>query len=178
MSDPGPARPDTSDWTWVLSRPCLQCGFDAKTVTPDRMPRILAEAAVGFTAALDRADVRERPEPGVWSPLEYDCHVRDVCRVMTGRLEQILTGGGAAVQFASWDQNAASVEEHYWRSNPDVVRAEVADAFLTAGDAFARPTAAQWEWQGERGDGTVFTALTLAQYFAHELHHHLWDIQG
>ena len=30
--------PDTKDWTWVLDRPCPECGFDAASVTVDRIP--------------------------------------------------------------------------------------------------------------------------------------------
>ncbi|HJV98781.1 MAG TPA: DinB family protein, partial [Arthrobacter sp.] len=30
--------PDVKDWTWVLSRPCPECSFDASTVTPATVP--------------------------------------------------------------------------------------------------------------------------------------------
>ena len=29
-------EPDTKDWTWVLDRPCPECGFEAST--RDRRP--------------------------------------------------------------------------------------------------------------------------------------------
>ena len=29
-----PIVPDDKDWTWVLERPCPECGFDAATVPP------------------------------------------------------------------------------------------------------------------------------------------------
>ena len=32
MTEPAPIEPDTKDWTWVLDRPCPECGFDAATV--------------------------------------------------------------------------------------------------------------------------------------------------
>lgn len=176
--DPGPARADTSDWTWVLARPCPQCGFAAAAVGATDLPFVVTDAGQRFAAVLDRADVRRRPDPEVWSPLEYVCHVRDVCHVMTGRVEQILAGGGATVQFSSWGQNAASVAEQYWRTDVAGLRAEVSSAFDEAATAFSRPRPEQWGWEGVRGDGARFTALSLGRYLAHELHHHLWDVSG
>ena len=38
MSEPIPIDPDTKDWTWVLDRPCPECGFDPARVTADRLP--------------------------------------------------------------------------------------------------------------------------------------------
>ena len=29
-------EPDTKDWTWVIARPCPECGFDPSTVQPHR----------------------------------------------------------------------------------------------------------------------------------------------
>ena len=109
MADPGPSTPDDSDWTWVLSRPCPDCGFDASALTVDEVPAVLRDAATRYAVRLAAPDVRTRPSTGVWSPLEYSCHVRDVCDVMRGRLEQILDGGGELVQFANWDQDETAV---------------------------------------------------------------------
>jgi hypothetical protein len=177
--DPGPSTPDTADWTWVLTRPCPDCGFDAETIRPAAVPGVLKEAGRRYAAVLAPQDVRARPGAGVWSPLEYTCHVRDVCAVMTGRLEQILAGGGTgSVRFADWDQDAAAVEGKYWQSDPYVVRGEVETACATAALAFARPKGVQWDWEGLRSDGSPFTALTLARYFVHDLTHHLWDVAG
>ena len=49
----------------------------------DIAPLTLASTAP-WTAVLQRESARQRPAPTVWSPLEYACHVRDVCRVFTG----------------------------------------------------------------------------------------------
>lgn len=188
VSDPGPSTPDAGDWTWVLSRPCPDCGFRADDVRPDGIPEIVRDAGQRYAAVLDRADVRVRPAEGVWSPLEYSCHVRDVCDVMRGRLEQILDGGGVGgdgghgetetVRFADWDQDAAAVARAYWASDPATVRDELRQAFERAAAAFDRPRRDEWQWQGLRSNGSLFTAETLGQYFVHDLLHHLWDVQG
>lgn len=178
-SDPGPARPDTGDWTWVLTRPCPHCGFDADDVRHDGITEIVRDAGERYAAVLGRADVRTRPAPGVWSPLEYTCHARDVCDVMRGRLEQILAGDGVEpVHFANWDQDAAAIEGEYWRSGPEQVRPGVERAFEAAALAFDRPRREQWHWRGIRSNGSEFTAETLGKYFVHDLLHHLWDVGG
>jgi hypothetical protein len=169
--------PDTKDWTWVLARPCSECGFVAADVAPADVPASVREAGERFAAAMSRPDVRERPAPDVWSPLEYTCHVRDVCRVMRSRIELILSGDGSTpVTFADWDQDATAVTGKYWRSDPSVVARQVDEAADAAAGAFERPQDDQWSWPALRSNGSVFTAATLGQYFVHDLHHHLWDI--
>jgi hypothetical protein len=179
LHDPGPAKPDTSDWTWVLIRPCPDCGFLADEVTPEVIPGIVRDAGERFAEALEGADVRQRPAPDVWSTMEYVCHVRDVCRVMQHRIELILSGDGSTpVTFADWDQDATANNAQYWRSDRVVVAEEVRAASESAAVAYSRPRGDQWSWPALRSNGSVFTAHTLGQYFTHDLHHHLWDIDA
>lgn len=174
--DPGPSVPDESDWTWVLTRPCPDCGFDLDAIRPDGVPSLLRDAGGRFSAVLSRADATTRPDAGVWSPLEYASHVCDVCDVMSGRLEQILAGQGRLVKLADWDQDSASVA--YWRAEPAQVRDRVRAAFESAAQAYTAPTGDQWSWPAERSNGSPFTVATLASYFVHDIHHHLWDVRA
>ena len=176
--DPGPATPDTADWTWVLTRPCPDCGFDPAVLTPQDVPGLLHDASPRYAAALGRADARTRPRRGVWSPVEYACHARDVCDVMRGRLAQILAGGGEVVRFANWDQDETAVEKQYRRAEPATVERELAVALDAAATAFEAPEGQQWSWPALRSDGSEFTATTLALYFAHDIRHHLWDVDA
>jgi len=66
---------DTKDWTWVLERPCAECGFDASTLARERI------GATSRTAVARLADdvggdglVGQRPQPEIWSTLEYMVH--------------------------------------------------------------------------------------------------------
>ena len=36
-----PIVPDDKDWTWVLERPCPECGFDASTLAPESIAPLL-----------------------------------------------------------------------------------------------------------------------------------------
>jgi hypothetical protein len=177
-ADPGPSTPDDSDWTWVLTRPCPDCGFDASARTVDDVPAALRDAASRYAVRLAQPDARTRPSAGVWSPLEYSCHVRDVCDVMRGRLEQILDGRGELVQFANWDQDETAVQKQYWRCDPRDGQREVSAACESAATAYARPVGEQWAWPALRSNGSRFTARTLALYFVHDIRHHLWDVKA
>ena len=61
--------PDTKNWTWVLDAPCPECGLDTRALDRTAVPQIVTGNAVGWQPVLDRPDVRDRPEPTVWSPL-------------------------------------------------------------------------------------------------------------
>lgn len=172
--DDGAVAPDTKDWTWTLERPCPQCGFDASAVpAPEVAGRILALTAP-WSAVLARQDVRRRPEAGVWSPLEYGCHVRDVCRVFDTRVELMLAEDDP--HFENWDQDATAVQERYAHQDPMVVADELAEAAARASRAFDTVQDGQWARRGLRSNGSQFTVLTLGQYFLHDLAHHLVDV--
>src|SRR5262245_4180807 len=86
--------PNTKDWTWVLSRACAECGFEAHAVAIHDIPARIREIAAQLAQALEMPGARLRPVPGIWSPLEYAAHVRDVCLILDFRLSVLLTGSG------------------------------------------------------------------------------------
>ena len=72
-------EPDTKDWTWTLTRRCDECGLSAGEVGPAEVAERAFVAAEEWVQILRSSPaVTERPEPAVWSPLEYGAHVRDV----------------------------------------------------------------------------------------------------
>jgi hypothetical protein len=171
-----PVVPDTKDWTWVLTRPCPECGFATHELTERELGARLLQAAEDLVAALERPGAEQRPSPDVWSPLEYGCHVRDVCRVFAGRLHRMLTEDGP--EFANWDQDATAAEDDYATQDPQVVARQLrAEARTLAGAWDAVPPDA-WGRQGSRSDGAMFTVLTLGRYLVHDPVHHVYDATG
>lgn len=166
---------DTKDWTWVLERPCPQCGVDAGSLAPASLPSVILENAQAWLDVLGRDDVASRRDPSVWSPLEYACHVRDVHRVFDGRLALMLAQDDPA--FENWDQDAAAVEGRYADAVPREVGDELLEAAERAAQRFADVTDDQWPRTGRRSNGSVFTVATLGQYQAHDVLHHLWDVR-
>ena len=173
-ADARPPAPDTKDWTWVLDRRCEECGFEAGAVAAPQVSEETLALTAPWRAVLGRDDVRDRPRPGVWSPLEYACHVRDVCRVFEGRVRQLLAEDGA--RFANWDQDEAAVTGRYGEQDPAVVADELADAAVAVSQAFAEVAGDGWDRRGVRSNGSQFTVLTLGQYMLHDLAHHLVDV--
>ena len=169
--------PDTKDWTWVLQRPCPECGFDTMGFPAEAVPGMIMANAAAWQAALDGAsDVRARPEPGTWSPLEYACHVRDVFRLFDQRLELMLSQDDP--QFPNWDQDETAVADRYGEQDPAEVAAALRRAAFAIAGRFETVTGDQWRRTGGRSDGARFTVDTFARYLVHDPVHHLYDVTG
>ncbi len=166
--------PDDKDWTWTLERPCPDCGFAAGEVAGSEVAARVRDLTAPWVEVLARADVRERPAPGVWSALEYAAHVRDVCRLFRERLALMLDEDEP--RFANWDQDVTAVEGAYAAQDPAVVAGELAAAASSWSDLYAGVSGTQWGRPGIRSNGSTFTVLTLGRYGLHDLAHHLWDV--
>ncbi|WP_436701876.1 DinB family protein [Nocardioides sp. BYT-33-1] len=167
--------PDTKDWTWVLERPCPECGFDAARIDRADLGAAIRENADFWAAALTDSRAGTRPSPTVWSPTEYACHVRDVNRVFTGRVEQLLAEDDP--RFANWDQDETAVTERYDEQRAVDVVPDLVAAAAAVADAYDRVPDDAWERPGRRSNGSVFTVDTLGRYHLHDLVHHRWDVR-
>jgi hypothetical protein len=167
--------PDGKDWTWVLGRPCPECGFDTQAFPREEVGTLLRENAAAWPATLGEfSDVRARPNPQTWSPLEYACHVRDVFRLYHKRLVMMLTQDDP--HYPNWDQDSTAVAERYGEQDPTTVLAELERDAATLATAFDAVHGDQWERTGNRSDGARFTVDSFARYFIHDPVHHLHDV--
>ncbi|MBM7520121.1 DinB family protein [Nocardioides nitrophenolicus] len=167
--------PDTKDWTWVLDRPCPDCGYDPTAVDRVAFGDVIRDNADFWVSVLEspRADVR--PTPTVWSPTEYACHIRDVHRVFLGRVEQMLAEPDP--RFANWDQDETAVAERYDEQRPAAVVPDLVAAADAVADAYDAVPDDAWARPGRRSNGSVFTVETLGRYHLHDLVHHRWDVR-
>jgi len=166
--------PDDKDWTWTLRERCPECGFTAADVAPGRIAELVTAFTQPWPDVLARPDAAARPTPSTWSPLEYACHVRDVCRLFEQRLGLMLAHD--APVFDNWDQDETAVADRYGAQDPATVAGELTDAGASFAVAYARVPADGWARTGIRSNGSEFTVLTLGQYGLHDLRHHLWDV--
>jgi DinB superfamily len=168
--------PDTKDWTWVLERPCPQCGLDTRTVTRQALPGMLTDNGAVWNELLnEKGEVsRLRPSPDRWSALEYACHVRDVFRKFDERVQLMVSIEGPT--FQNWDQDATAVDDRYNEQSPVDVAGQLTAAAGTLARGFAQLTTGQWERPGSRSDGAKFTLETLGRYLMHDPVHHLYDV--
>jgi len=167
-------EPDDKDWTWVLERPCTECGFVSADFPREEVGAMVRANAAAWPDVLARADVAVRPDDHTWSALEYACHVRDVYRIYDTRLERMLTETDPL--YPNWDQDASAVEERYNDQDPGRVAAELADAAAAIADRFDTVHGEQWQRTGRRSDGARFTIETFARYMIHDPIHHLHDV--
>ena len=168
--------PDTKDWTWVLERPCPECDYAAAELDVLDVPERVRANAAAWQAVLARPDARARPVDGVWSPLEYGCHVRDVLRLYDERLRLMLEHDDPL--YPDWDQDATAVEQRYDEQDPAFVATELQAAAGTLADRFAALTDEQWQRPGRRSDGAAFTVESFSRYVLHDVVHHLHDVNG
>jgi hypothetical protein len=166
--------PDDKNWTWVLERRCDDCGFDAESFDVRRTADALRDLGSRWAAVLARPDARQRPRPGVWSPLEYGCHVRDVFRLFDRRVASMLEVDDP--EFENWDQDAAAVGDDYGSQDPRAVADETFSAAGAVARRFEAVTIDQWARRGVRSDGSAFTVDSIARYMLHDPIHHLWDV--
>jgi DinB superfamily len=173
-----PIVPDDKDWTWVLERPCPECGFDAQRVPPDSVATLLRANAAAWERVLRQPDdvVRRRPADDRWAPLEYACHVRDVCTLYRERLGLMLREDDPL--YPNWDQDVTAVEERYLAQDPAVVARQLRDAAAGLADAFDGVAGGQWLRTGRRSDGARFSIAGFSRYLLHDPVHHLFDVTG
>jgi DinB superfamily len=167
--------PDTKSWTWVLERPCPECGFDASGFERELVGSMILANAASWQRVLRGRNVRMRPSEIVWSPLEYACHVRDVFRIYDERLRRMLTETDP--QYANWNQDDTAVAERYGERDPAVVADELVAAAAALASRFDGVEGDAWERPGTRGDGAHFTVESFARYLIHDPMHHLWDVE-
>jgi hypothetical protein len=166
--------PDDKDWTWTLRERCPDCGFLASDVPAAEIATRVTASTAPWPSVLERPHASTRPDPATWSPLEYACHVRDVCRLFEERVRLMLSED--APTFDNWDQDETAVADRYGEQDPAVIGREVLEAAAGLAGAYAAVPEDAWERTGIRSDGSPFTVTTLGQYGLHDLVHHLWDV--
>jgi hypothetical protein len=118
---------------------------------------------------------RTRPRDDCWSALEYGCHVRDVFRIGTYRLQRMLHEDNP--RFDNWDQDETAITEHYEVQDPLAVADELLAAATVLADGYDAVTSDQWERPGLRSDGSLFTVESFGRYFLHDPMHHVADVR-
>jgi hypothetical protein len=169
--------PDDKDWTWVLQRPCDECGFDARSIEVGDVGAIILDNAEQWRQLLEsgEASLRVRPRPDCWSTLEYGAHVRDVYRLYEQRLRLMLDIDDPL--FPNWDQDDTAIAERYDRQDPVIVAGELVAAASILAASFNAVCGDDWQRPGRRSDGARFTVESFARYLVHDPLHHLWDVR-
>jgi hypothetical protein len=169
--------PDTKNWTWVLERPCPECGFDASSTAYQAVPALVREITDRWSALGSDGGIRSgRDDPARWSSLEYACHVRDVFRRFSERVQLMIEQDDPL--FPNWDQDATAIDDRYDEQEPRQVIAELVDAATFHAAQLEGLSESEWTRPGRRSDGASFTVATMSRYMVHDPIHHFWDVTG
>jgi DinB superfamily len=191
--DPSPRTPDALEelrrdrgegWQWhrIQMEPCPQCGDHPASLAPSSLGPLGLERARAWREFLSDADddyLRTSPEFGVFSPIQYGAHVRDIVRVYTDRMVLGLERDAPTVPIFNPPQ-----EE--WERYNRLDAAELGEDVIAQAQRLADLASGMEpdNWRrivvNDRGVYGVysFTLAGLACNAVHETHHHLLDATG
>jgi hypothetical protein len=176
------ARGEGWQWPRIVNEACPQCGLDPASLPCESLGPRLMELATAWREFIDVADgayLRTNPEPGVFSPIQYGAHVRDILRVYGDRIERAV--GEDNPTFAQFNPS-----DDIWEQYNTIGATELSDDL----EAHARRLASilanlgadDWSRTLTRDGGEdgvyTFTVAGQARYAVHEVHHHLLDADG
>lgn len=156
---------------WQPDSPvCAECGFDWQLARQDAID-LVAQVPDAAAVAITGMHYPERRPGEAWSPSMYVWHLVDVLRIGTERLLTLAHDPGRGI--TCWDENALAEARRYQQLSPAV------------GVMVLRPAAHAWVAAAAAAPGDVqvrhpqFGALGAVEIIrrnAHEVHHHLMDI--
>ena len=135
------------------------------------IPAIVRDAV----ASASESELRRRPVPDIWSPIEYVCHLRDVYATYTIRLHRARTENSPSVEPMFSDLRA--VRFRYAEMPLAPVLHELEDHVAGLLDEAATFASQDWQRTVSRRPDEVRTARWLARQALHEGRHHVTDIR-
>ncbi len=158
---------------------CEQCGFVYDTLAVAQIAESIRSGPLRFRQAFSGIApeaLGQRPDPAVWSALEYVCHVRDVLLVQRDRAVLALVEDRPSFARMYRDERVALCR--YDAQQP----AEVLDQLAMAAELCAlvfegiddlgwtRPLIYNWP------EPATFDLAWLGHHTLHEVEHHLQDV--
>jgi hypothetical protein len=122
-------------------------------------------------------DVRTRPQPTTWSPLEYGCHVRDVLLVQRERTIAARLVEGPTFNPMGRDERVEY--DGYASQDPIRVARQLDDAAFLYANVLARLAPADWDRTVMYNYPQPFERPLrwVAVHTVHEVRHHLADVR-
>jgi hypothetical protein len=157
---------------------CAECHLDVELLDVTEATVLIETEAAGyrllFALAVDDAQLRASPAPGVWSPLEYAGHVRDATRYHGWLTNRGLTE--ERPEAPPPDPDAAAADARYNDADPDEVLTGI-DQQTARYVARVRALAPDELTRVVVRSGRESTVLDLVRNLAHEVHHHRQDVE-
>lgn len=163
---------------WVTDQ-CPDCGFVYDLSQSGTVERDIRERVADVVAILRnrKVDLRSRRQPGVWSPLEYGCHLRDMLLVQRERVLAARRADRPDCSPSGRDERV--VHDGYAEQQPEDVARQLADAAQLFSNVLTRLAAEDWDravvyhYPETRERSLRWVAI----HTLHEAQHHLLDIR-
>jgi hypothetical protein len=157
---------------------CAECGFRYDLADAEEAAGRIALGAAEIDLLLNAdGDLRSRRQPGVWSPLEYGCHVRDVLLVQR---ERVLAARRVdRPECTPMGRDERVEHDGYAAQNPVDVARQLTDAALLLGNVLERLGPQDWERVVVYSypEPAERTLRWVAVHTVHEMQHHTLDIR-
>lgn len=163
---------------------CDECQYSYDSEDEASIPDKLQTLGRRYTAPLTRflpaedgpALLQAHPTPGVWSALEYACHVRDVLEVLGQRVALTLVEEVPTFEPMRRDERVSELA--YNEQDPAEVAAAIAANAASLAGAFAALSPSEWARTGIYGypEAAERSLLWMGRHTIHEAHHHLLDV--
>jgi hypothetical protein len=155
---------------------CTSCGFHWGA-QPDEVIASLESAAARVAATLTGDGLDRRPEPDVWSPLEYAGHLADGIRWYEERIRLVLTEDRPVLE-AKEDWDELTIAQRYGEQLPAALVQRLDDAAQSLARLLRSLDQAAWARAGIGSAGGSRPVIVLARRAAHEVEHHLGDMSA
>ncbi len=158
---------------------CAACGFDGARYDDPGLLEALRALGPRWQSLLSDTGpaLRRRPDPDVWSAIEYAAHSRDITALHVFGVEQALTEDEPVFPGIAAEELIEAASAKYNDEDPDVVAAELgaqADRLATlAGEAGP----AAWSRGLTIGDDRS-DVRRLLEHALHDSVHHLDDVEA
>jgi hypothetical protein len=156
---------------------CTECGFDGADFDDGALLNALRTLAPRWTKALAEAggDLRTRPEPAVWSAIEYAAHSRDILALHVFGVDQALTLDEPVYPAIDADALDESAAVTYSDADPAQVGAELGTQACMLADVADSAEPSTWV-RGITIDAHRSDVRRLLEHALHDSSHHLADV--
>ena len=156
---------------------CTACGFDGRRYDDDALLDALRALGPRWRALIFNAqgELRSRPQPEVWSAIEYAAHSRDITSLHAFGVEQALTG--EEPRYPEVDNGlVTAVASDYATADPGEVADELEEQAQRMADLALRAGPAAWSRGLTLGDERI-EVRRLMEHALHDSQHHLEDVE-
>ncbi len=157
---------------------CDACGFDGAAYDPVTLLDALRALGPAWSAMLVEAgpELRLRPAPGTWSPIEYAAHSRDITALHVYGVEQALTGGEPVLPGIDGDGLIESAAATYADADRVTVVSELSVHARRLADLADDGGVGAWTRGITIGDSRS-DVRRLLEHALHDSSHHLDDVE-